>query len=133
LEKNHFKNAEESLERFSSDEDFLWAIRPLNEPRRLISIKRAYPEIMNWSNLERNYFLWRVNQIISIGICRYFKIIGEERRQYCCPSYKKDRFYELVMKMKKGEFNYSLEPLECTCDLTKVYGNCRKEIALSRV
>lgn len=133
MEREDFKNADETLQSLNGNEELLWALRSLNSVKRMVCIREMFPEIKRWSNLERNYFLWRVDKIIDLGICKHFKIIGEERRQYCCPKFNQNKFLDLVLKMKKGDLNYSLEPLECTCDLLEVYGKCRKELALGRI
>ncbi len=123
-----FQRAEKVLEKFRKDLYFQRRMRGLHIACRIKYLLREYPSIQALNNLERNWLLSELNEIIDLNICPFFKFSKRNLKQYCQPFYINDDLPKLMLRMDNTGISFSLKRLECNCDLAK---SCKKRQLLT--
>lgn len=119
------ENAKFLLNRTWEDSDLLLKIKKQKKKKRIDFLVKVFPEIKRWSDLERNWYLVRINQTVNLGICRFFHFSEFSGKQYCIPIYKEASIGQIKLKMNGLDYSFGIT--ECNCDLLEVKDGCRKE------
>ena len=124
-----FQRAEKILEKFRKDLYFQGRLRGLHISCRVKYILKEYPSVKTMNNLEKNWFLYQLDEMVDLGICPFFKFSEYNQKQYCEPLYIEDDLPDLMLKMNNSGLSFSLKKLQCNCDLSK---SCKKKQLLTR-
>ncbi len=104
---------------------------PLSELKKQPKMKRInflvkkFPNLLTWSDRERNWYLWEINKLVNLGICRFFHFSEISGKQYCIPDYQKEDIGQIKLRM--NGINHCFGIAECNCDIVEVKGGCKKE------
>lgn len=111
-----FWRASSLLEKMQSDSFFddLYKTK-----QRIQFLLHQFPEIIWWSNLESNWLLVKVNEIVMLDICPFFYFSEFMVKQYCClPQHNQQHELDLELKARRRRNTYIMQ--ECTCDLLQL-------------
>ncbi|GEM_PF-5604249 len=121
LKKRSRETASDLLKKFRKDSAIKRRLIRIKEERRLsILLKNPkYRSIRMLNNLKRNRLLYRLNKIVPLGVCPFFKLHGPDNRQICKPENSGIEISELMLKLDKLGFKLELikRGFPCTCDL----------------
>ncbi|MFW6230101.1 MAG: hypothetical protein ACOC4L_03870 [Halanaerobium sp.] len=124
MQKRKVKKASQLLREIQRDFDFLKRLENRCPEDRLYFLIRQKNEIMNLSNLKRNWLLVKINEFINLDLCPFFKMNLETTEQFCDPDCEIDA--KTSLKMSNKDLVYSTDRLKTNCDLVKLRKDCQK-------
>ncbi len=129
FKKRKMENILEDLKK-NGKRPILEKIKDLEKGSRIEFLVKHYSEIMELENRNRNWLLWKINQVVDIGLCPFFRLGNNNKKQFCVPSYDSEDYSKLIKIMEKKDRYYSLRRVETNCNLLK-YKKCSKKKLLS--
>lgn len=129
FEKSKMKKALKELKK-NGKKPILTKIKNIKKESRIKFLVKQYSEIMELDNRNKNWLLWRINQIVDIDLCPFFRLGDNNKKQFCVPLYDSEEYSELIKIMERKDRYYSLRRVETNCNLLK-YKNCPKKKILS--
>ncbi len=100
-------------------------LKKRQKKKRIDFLLKKNPDLITWSDLERNWYLWEINKLVNLGICRFFHFSENSGKQYCIPTYEERDVAKIILRM--NGVCHCFEISECCCNLLEVKGGCKKE------